>query len=82
MIVTTKHTCLSKKAVGCLNSLQFLIKYECLSLKCLFEGMDACLVNLRTLIVAYCPSWTSLSLSIKHLTALETLIIWDCEELS
>ena len=29
-----------------------------------------------------CPSLTSLSLSIKHLTALENLIIWYCEELS
>ncbi|KAL4616403.1 hypothetical protein ACB092_07G196500 [Castanea dentata] len=82
MIVTTKHTCLSEKASNCLNSLQFLIIYECLSLKCLFEGMDGCLANLRKLIVAFCPSLTSLSLSIKHLTALETLIIWDCEELS
>ncbi|KAF3948324.1 hypothetical protein CMV_025663 [Castanea mollissima] len=45
-------------------------------------GMDGCLANLRKLIVAFCPSLTSLSLSIKHLTALETLIIWDCEELS
>jgi len=77
MIVTTKHTCLLEKTVGCLNSLQFLIIYECL-----FEGMDGCLANLQTLIVAYCPSLTSLSLSIKHLTTLETFIIWDCEELS
>ena len=46
MIVTTKHTCLLEKTVGCLNSLQFLIIYECLSLKCLFEGMDGCLANL------------------------------------
>ena len=82
MIVTTKHTCLLEKTIGCLNSLQFFIIYECLSLKCLFEGMDGCLANLRTLIVVYCPSLTSLSLSIKHLTTLETFIIWDCEELS
>lgn len=43
--------------------------------------MDGCLANLRTLIFAYYPSLTSLSLNIKHLTTLETLIIWDCEEL-
>ena len=46
MIVTTKHTCLLEKVVGYLNSLEFLIIYECLSLKCLFEGMDGCLANL------------------------------------
>ncbi|KAF3972476.1 hypothetical protein CMV_004025 [Castanea mollissima] len=43
---------------------------------------EGCLTNLRTLIVGGCPSLTTLSLSIKHLTALENLIIEDCEELS
>nr|XP_023873046.1 putative disease resistance protein RGA1 [Quercus suber] len=80
--VTTKHTCLSEKAVGCLDSLRFLGIVECKNLKCLFEGMEGNLTYLRTLVVVKCPSLTSLSLSIKHLTALGTLIIGDCEELS
>ncbi|KAF3964676.1 hypothetical protein CMV_011070 [Castanea mollissima] len=45
-------------------------------------GMEGRLTNLRTLIVGECPSLTSLTLSIKHLTALEYLMIGDCEELS
>nr|POE85033.1 hypothetical protein CFP56_40519 [Quercus suber] len=44
--------------------------------------MEGNLTYLRTLVVVKCPSLTSLSLSIKHLTALGTLIIGDCEELS
>nr|POE61635.1 putative disease resistance protein rga1 [Quercus suber] len=83
LIVTTKHTCLSEKAVGCLDSLRHLEIYGCENLKCVFEGMeDGRLTNLRTLMVGECPSLTSLSLNTKHLTALENLIIWDCEELS
>ncbi|KAM4080171.1 hypothetical protein ACB094_09G171400 [Castanea mollissima] len=82
LILTTKHTCLSEKAVGCLESLRFLLIAECENLKCLFEGMEGRLTCLRTLVVAECPRLTSLSLSIKHLTALETLAIKDCEELS
>ncbi|KAL4607901.1 hypothetical protein ACB092_09G208800 [Castanea dentata] len=82
LIITTKHTYLSEKAVGCLDSLRFLFICECENLKCLFEGREGRLTNLRTLFVKECPSLTTLSLSIKHLTSLETLIIWDCEELS
>nr|POE61631.1 disease resistance protein rga2 [Quercus suber] len=83
LVVTTKHTCLSEKAVGCLDSLQSLWMYECENLKCVLEGMEeGRLTNLRTLGVAECPSLTSLSLSIKHLIALGNLIIWYCEELS
>ncbi|KAL4607886.1 hypothetical protein ACB092_09G207900 [Castanea dentata] len=82
LIITTKHTCLSEKAVGCLDSLRFLFICECENLKCLFEGMEGRLTNLRTLVVVKCPSLTSLSLNIKHLTALENLVIEDCEELS
>nr|XP_023902096.1 putative disease resistance protein RGA1 [Quercus suber] len=82
LVVTTKHTCLSEKAVGCLDSLRFLMIYDCENLKCLFEGMEGRLTNLRTLFVAECPRLTSLSLSIRHLTALKTLIILECEELS
>ena len=40
------------------------------------------LTYLRTLVVGNCPSLTTLTPSIKHLTALETLIIRDCKELS
>ncbi|XP_030925535.1 putative disease resistance protein RGA4 [Quercus lobata] len=82
LVVTTKHICLSKKAVGCLDSLRFLMIGGCENLKCLFEGMEGRLTNLRTLVVGRCPSLTSLSLSIKHLTALETLVIVECKELS
>ncbi|KAM3691142.1 hypothetical protein ACJW31_09G173100 [Castanea mollissima] len=82
LVVTTKHTCLSEKAVDCLDSLRSLSIRRCANLKCLFEGMEGRLTNLRTLIVGECPSLTSLSLSIKHLTALENLIIWASEELS
>ncbi|XP_050242531.1 putative disease resistance protein RGA1 [Quercus robur] len=82
-IITTKHTCLSEKAVGCLSSLRSLWIWRCMNLKCVFEGMEeGRLTYLRTLVVGDCPSLTSLTLSIKHLTALETLIIRDCKELS
>uniref|UniRef100_A0A7N2M2K2 Uncharacterized protein n=1 Tax=Quercus lobata TaxID=97700 RepID=A0A7N2M2K2_QUELO len=81
--VTTKHTCLLEKAIGCLDSLRHLLIIGCENLKCVFEGMEeGRLTNLRTLVVAECPSLTTLSLSIKHLTTLETLYIGDCEELS
>ncbi|KAL4607938.1 hypothetical protein ACB092_09G211600 [Castanea dentata] len=82
LLVTTKHTCLSENVVGCLKSLRTFIVVQCPSLRCLFEGMDGCLSNLRTLVVVNCPKLTSLSLNIKHLTALETLIIDNCEELN
>ena len=83
LCVTTKHTCLSEKAVGCLDSLQFLEICRCGNLKCVFEGMEeGHLTNLRKLSVKACPSLTSLSPSIKHRTALESLNIEDCEELS
>ncbi|XP_050245838.1 putative disease resistance protein RGA4 [Quercus robur] len=82
LVVTTKHTCLLEKAVGCLDSLRFLCINACENLKCLFEGMEGRLTNLRTLLVMDCPRLTSLSLSIKHLTALEFLEIGDCKELS
>ncbi|XP_030927376.1 putative disease resistance protein RGA4 [Quercus lobata] len=82
LVVTTKHTCLSEKAVGCLDSLRFLIIDDCENLKCLFEGMEGRLTCLRTLVVIDCPRLTSLSLSIKHLTALEILTIINCKELS
>ncbi|KAM4091892.1 hypothetical protein ACJW30_09G170800 [Castanea mollissima] len=80
--VTTKHTCMFEKVVGCLDSLRSLCIVQCENLKCLFEGMEGRLTNLRTLFVEECPSLTSLTLGIKHLTALEFLMIRDCEELS
>ncbi|XP_050242527.1 putative disease resistance protein RGA3 [Quercus robur] len=82
LVITTKHTCLSEKTVGCLDSLRFLLIRDCENLKCLFEEMEGRLTYLRTLVVLKCPSLISLSLSIKHLTALETLGIRDCKELS
>ncbi|KAM4091909.1 hypothetical protein ACJW30_09G172200 [Castanea mollissima] len=82
LTVTTKHTCVLEKAVGCLNSLRLLGVTDCENLKSLFEGMEGRLTYLRTLVVSDCPSLTSLSLNINHLTALETLGISDCKELS
>uniref|UniRef100_A0A7N2M3B9 CC-NBS-LRR protein n=2 Tax=Quercus lobata TaxID=97700 RepID=A0A7N2M3B9_QUELO len=82
LFITTKHTCLWEKAVGCLDSLRSLLIWRCENLKCLFEEMEGHLTNLRTLFVGESPSLTSLSLNIKHLTALENLIIVNCEELS
>ncbi|XP_065616174.1 disease resistance protein RGA2-like [Quercus suber] len=82
LVVTTKHTCILEKAVGCLESLRTLWIGECENLKCLFEGMEGRLTNLQTLAVGDCPSLTSLSHSIKHLTSLENLMIENCEELS
>ena len=82
LVVTTKHTCLSENAVGCLDSLRYLLIGGCENLKCVFEGMEGRLTNLRTLVVTQCSSLTSLSLSIKHLTALKNLQIMDCEELN
>ncbi|KAM4080172.1 hypothetical protein ACB094_09G171900 [Castanea mollissima] len=52
LVVKTKHTCLSKKAIGCLDSLRSLSIGRCENLKYLFEGMEGRLTNLRTLIVA------------------------------
>ena len=43
---------------------------------------EGCLTNLWTLFVLKCPSLTTLSFSIKHLTTLENLIISDGKELS
>ncbi|XP_030926568.1 putative disease resistance protein RGA3 [Quercus lobata] len=40
LVVTTKHTCLSEKAVGCLDSLRYLLIGGCENLKCVFEGME------------------------------------------
>jgi predicted nucleotidyltransferase len=54
LTVTTKHTSLLENGEGCLNSLRFLLIFECENLKCLFEGMDGSLPYLRTLIVKYC----------------------------
>ncbi|KAL4607891.1 hypothetical protein ACB092_09G208400 [Castanea dentata] len=82
LCVTTKHTCLLEKEVGCFDSLRFFSIVYCKNLTCLFEGREGRLTNLRTLFVIECPSLTTLSLSIKHLTSLENLMIRDCEELS
>ena len=81
LMVTTKHTCMSENGEGCFNSLRFLVIGACGRLKCLFGGMDGRLAYLRTLIVGKCPNLTSLSLSIKNLTALEFLWIGNCKEL-
>ena len=80
-MVTTNHTRLAENGESCFNSLRFLVIGACGHLKCLFGGMDRRLAYLRTLIFGKCPNLTSLSLSIKNLTALEFLWIGNCEEL-
>lgn len=80
-MVTTNHTCLAENVESCFSSLRFLVIGACGRLKYLFGGMDKHLTYLRTLIVGKCPNLTSLSLSIKNLTALEFLWIGNCEEL-
>ncbi|XP_059462828.1 putative disease resistance protein RGA3 [Corylus avellana] len=79
--VTTKYTCLLEN--GSLNSLQFLDVIGCSRLEVLFHEIDSqCLTNLRTLMIGGCESLTSLSLNIKHLTALEFILISDCPSLN
>jgi hypothetical protein len=80
LVVTTEYTCLLEKRS--LNSLRILFVTDCPRLEVLFQGMDGCLPNLRTLVIVECPSLTSLSLNIKHLTALENLAIGDCPKLN
>jgi len=81
LFVTTMYTCLLEN--GSLNSLRILIVFYCPRLEVLFQGMDGYdLTNLRTLSIYYCPSLTSLSLNIKHLTALENLKIARCPKLN
>ena len=82
LVVTNNQEYFLEKATGCLNSLRVLLIAQCQNLKGLFDGMDRHLINLRTLAIAACPSLTSLSLNIKDLTALETLIIVNCEKLN
>ncbi|XP_059462381.1 putative disease resistance protein RGA4 [Corylus avellana] len=80
LIVTTKYTCLLEN--GSMNSLRYLVVFQCPRLDVLFQGMDGCLTNLWTLTINQCASLTSLSLSIKHLTALKNLYIVQCPNLS
>jgi Leucine-rich repeat (LRR) protein len=80
LVVTVNYTCLLEN--GSLNSLQIFVVLQCWRLEVLFQGMDGCLTNLRTLIIEDCERLTSLSLSIKHLTALENLKIKYCPKLS
>jgi Leucine-rich repeat (LRR) protein len=80
LVVTTEYTCLLEKRS--LNSLRILFVTDCPRLEVLFQGMDGCLPNLRTLVIVECPSLTSLSLNIKHLTALENLKIACCPKLN
>jgi Leucine-rich repeat (LRR) protein len=80
LVVTTEYTCLLEKRS--LNSLRILFVIDCPRLEVLFQGMDGCLPNLRTLVIVECPSLTSLSLNIKHLTALENLKIACCPKLN
>jgi hypothetical protein len=82
LTVTTTYTCLFENGVWCLNSLQFLRIFGCPRLEVLFQGMDGCLTKLRTLVVSHCKMLTSLTHDTKHLAALETLVIENCEELS
>jgi Leucine-rich repeat (LRR) protein len=80
LAIATKSTWLLENES--LNSLRFLFLKDCPRLEVLFQGMDGCLTNLRTLSIQKCPSLTSLPLNIKHLTALENLEIIHCPELN
>jgi len=80
LFVTTIDTCLLEN--GLLNSLRFFVVCDCPRLEVLFQGMNGCLTNLRSLVIIGCESLTSLSLNIKHLIALETLYIAQCPKLS
>ncbi|XP_059462679.1 putative disease resistance protein RGA4 [Corylus avellana] len=81
LTVATLNTCLFENGI-CLNSLRFLLINKSRRLKILFQGMDVCLTNLQTLVVSMCPTLTSLTHDIKHLSALETLTIARCSLLS
>ncbi|XP_041028147.1 putative disease resistance protein RGA4 isoform X2 [Juglans microcarpa x Juglans regia] len=81
LTISTKDTCLFVNGVCCFNSLQILYVMDCPRLECLFPQMDNCLTNLRTLLFWECKSLTSLPPIIKHLKALESLYICDCEEI-
>jgi len=80
LAVTSKYMCLLENES--FNSLQSLSLFSCLKVKVLFQEMDGCLTNLRTLVICDCPSLTSLPFNIKHLTALEYLAIYHCPMLS
>ncbi|XP_062166609.1 putative disease resistance protein RGA4 [Alnus glutinosa] len=82
LTITTTCTRLFENGVCCLNSLRFLHVYLCRSLEVLFQGMDGSFTNLQTLVVSGCPKLTSFTHEIKYLTALETLVIEYCKELS
>ncbi|KAG6692103.1 hypothetical protein I3842_10G095900, partial [Carya illinoinensis] len=68
LAITTKDTCLLKNGVCCFNSLRILT-------------MNRCLTNLCTLVCVECKNLTSLLLIIKHLTALKSLYIINCEKM-
>jgi Leucine-rich repeat (LRR) protein len=84
LTVTTTYIHLFENDVCFLNSLRFLAISGCPRLESLFQGasMDGSLTNLRTLVVTDCEKLTSLTYDIKYLTALETLAIEGCKELS
>ncbi|XP_030926579.1 putative disease resistance protein RGA3 [Quercus lobata] len=89
LVVTTKHTCLLEKAVGCLDSLRSLWICECENLKCVFEGMEegrltqnVQLKSLQTFRIKDCPEFSSLLEGIQDLTALREFQIEDCPMLS
>lgn len=67
LAVTSKYLCLLENES--FKSLRSLSLFSCLKVKVLFQGMDGCLTNLRTLVICDCPSLTSLPFNIKHLTA-------------
>ncbi|XVE61080.1 hypothetical protein DITRI_Ditri06bG0011200 [Diplodiscus trichospermus] len=79
--ITTKQALLPENEIQCLSSLHFLSFFECHKLEHLFEGILH-FTALRTLVLASCPSLTSLPRSITCLPALETLVIGDCGKLN
>ncbi|KAL6337213.1 hypothetical protein AAG906_036527 [Vitis piasezkii] len=78
--ITTKQRAWPRKGNGlaCLISLRCLLIAECNHVEFMFEGLQN-LTALRSLEIRRCPSLVSLPPSVKHLPALETLVILDCE---
>ncbi|RVW16513.1 putative disease resistance protein RGA1 [Vitis vinifera] len=78
--ITTKQRAWPRKRNGlaCLISLRWLVIDECNHVEFMFEGLQN-LTALRSLEIRKCPSLVSLPPSVKHLPALEAMIIFDCE---
>ncbi|KAG9141804.1 hypothetical protein Leryth_013934 [Lithospermum erythrorhizon] len=69
-----------KKHRETFSSLQLLLFFKCYFLRLPSEGFQQ-FKELRVLRIYECPRLVSISSIVKHLTALEKLWIWDCQNL-